>query len=119
MGYSAHDQELGYIQGMNIISSVLIYHNSPFATVNESLEILKFLMFDKKYRELYLNDFELAHKISNSIVNTLRVKCHDLYRHIVELHGIDLRIFVIGWLIPMLGNIVPLELMHLIINNYL
>ena len=51
-------------------------------------------------------------------MDTLRTKCHDLYQHCDDLQ-VDLRMFVLGWLIPLLGNIVPLRLMHLVINVYL
>ena len=27
--------------------------------------------------------------------------------------------FVVGWLLAMLGNIIPLKYMHLIVNNFL
>ena len=36
----------------------------------------------------------------------------------MEKFEIDVSQFVIGWLIPLLGNVVPLKHMHLVINAF-
>ena len=73
---------MGYVQGMNIISSIIIYHGQN--NIDESLQILKFLMQEKHFRDLYINDFELANKLAATAVHTLKLRCNDLYRHIVR-----------------------------------
>lgn len=33
--------------------------------------------------------------------------------------GVNLQIFIVGWLLAMLGNLIPLEQMHLVVNHFI
>lgn len=37
----------------------------------------------------------------------------------VEKYGVDLGMFGIGWILPMLGNIVPLTTIHMVVNIFI
>lgn len=87
MAYAGYDREVGYVQGMNIIASVLIYHAS---TTSESFSNFVYLMADRRFRDIYLKDFELANRLAESISLTLKTRCNDLYRHIVLIWPISL-----------------------------
>lgn len=54
MSYARIDPQIGYIQGMNIICSVILYHKLD---IYQCVQILKFLMISCNLRKIYLNDF--------------------------------------------------------------
>ena len=34
-------------------------------------------------------------------------------------NGVNLQIFVVGWILAMLGNLIPLKYMHLVVNSFI
>lgn len=80
MTYAKIDPQIGYIQGMNIVCSVLLYHDLD---IYNCIQVMKFLMIACGFRQVYLSDFELAHKLSASLAQALKYRCSDLYRHLV------------------------------------
>ena len=34
-------------------------------------------------------------------------------------NGVNLQIFVVGWILAMLGNLIPLKHMHLVVNSFI
>lgn len=82
MAYARIDPQIGYIQGMNIICSVLLYHKLD---VYQAVQILKFLMISCNFRQVFIKDFEFAHKISQNLLQSLKYRCSDIYRHLVKI----------------------------------
>lgn len=37
----------------------------------------------------------------------------------MERHGINLNMFMLGWILPMMGNIIPIDHMHMVMNSFL
>jgi hypothetical protein len=123
MAYARLDPEVGYVQGMNIVCSVLLYHS---ANMSDCVQVLKFLMVACEFRKVYLSDFAFAHRLSNSLTHALKYRCSDLHRHLVpelltqiEKYSVDIGIFIIGWVLPLLGNIIPLSHMHMVLNIFI
>lgn len=49
MAYAKIDPEVGYVQGMNIICSVLVYHNHNHnhnLNIYECIQVLRYLMIN-------------------------------------------------------------------------
>ncbi len=115
MSYARLDPEIGYVQGMNIICSVIIFHGSSF---DQCQQVFQFIMMGCEFRKLLQGQFEFGYRITDALLNFLKSRCYDLFAHIVERFEINLTQFVIGWLIPLMGNVVPLKHMHLVINAF-
>lgn len=81
MAYARVDAQIGYVQGMNIVCSVLLYHELD---INSCVQVMKFLMIACGFRQVYLHDFELAHKLAASLTQALKYRCSDLHRHLVN-----------------------------------
>lgn len=91
MAYARVDPQIGYVQGMNIICSVLLYH---CLDIYECIQIFKFLMITCNLRQIFLNDFEFAHRLSQNLTQCLKYRCSDLHRHLVQNKNIlDIEIF--------------------------
>lgn len=91
MAYARVDPQIGYVQGMNIICSVLLYH---CLDIYECIQIFKFLMITCNLRQIFLNDFEFAHRLSQNLTQCLKYRCSDLHRHIVHIkNNLDIEIF--------------------------
>jgi hypothetical protein len=52
--YSIYDRKTGYVQGMNMIAGVLLYH---IKSAELAFWALVEMMFEKQLRTMYLNDF--------------------------------------------------------------
>lgn len=54
--YSVLDQEMGYVQGMNLIAGIIILH---LKDINSSFIFFKEIMYYGKLRQFYIDDFKL------------------------------------------------------------
>lgn len=81
ISYARMDPQIGYVQGMNIVCSVLLFHN---LNVGECVQAFKYLMLACGFRQVYLFDFEFAHKLTANLVQALKFRCYDLHRHLVQ-----------------------------------
>lgn len=59
------DPEVGYVQGMNILCSVLLYHSLD---VGECLQVLRFFMGACGFRQAYLQEFEFAYRLCERLL---------------------------------------------------
>ena len=82
------DPEIGYVQGMNMIASVLVFHGKH---ITECVELFRYLMLICGFRDLYLKEFGLAYRCADTVVRSLNLRCHDLYRHLVWV------LLIVGW----------------------
>ena len=64
MAYARVDPEIGYVQGMNIICSVLIYHGN---SLDQCILIFKFLMIGCRFRDIFMNNFKLAFELTHNL----------------------------------------------------
>ena len=49
------------------------------------MQALKFLMLNCGFRQVYLREFEFAYKLIDNLIQALKYRCYDLYRHLVIL----------------------------------
>jgi glutathionyl-hydroquinone reductase len=75
------DREIGYIQGMNMILSGVIYHVS-----DESLcyGIIRTLFL--KIRNIYLDNFKKCYEHVEQLEALIKDNVYDLYEHLMELN---------------------------------
>ena len=79
--YHQIDPEVGYMQGMNIVASIVVYHSR---SVSESVEVFAMVMRKCNLREIYIEELSHARKHCHKIMILLRNKCNDLYVHLME-----------------------------------
>lgn len=57
---------LGYIQGMNFVACVLVYHSSSIA---KSSEIFNFIMLERSFQKIYEGDLSLSIQLAKSLLS--------------------------------------------------
>lgn len=67
--YSKLDEEVGYVQGMNMIAACIVYHSTNFS---DSLILMHSLMKSHNLRSIYLKDLSLSYEMSKKLVLQLR-----------------------------------------------
>jgi len=79
--YSKYDRQVGYVQGMNFIVGVLLYHSS------EEIAFWLFvsLMEDYEMREIYLSGLPGLYKHIYCIQTMMQGECRELIEYLVKL----------------------------------
>ena len=76
VAYSIYDVDLGYVQGLNMIAGVLLYHiknaEQTFWALVETMEY-------QELRLLYLDQFKLLKQHIVNIMKILKVRLPDLH----------------------------------------
>ena len=114
VAYSIYDMEMGYVQGVNMIAGVLLYHIK-----NESLTFwaLVEMMEYQELRMVYLHGFEHLHRHCEAIAGLLQSRVHDLHSHMEELQ-IASACFLNGWLLSLMSTAIPMEYMHGVLDQF-
>ena len=79
MGYCKLDSEIGYVQGMNIVASVMVYHT---CSAFEALKLFQLLMKQINLRQIYASDLTFGSKVAVVLVEELKRWAFDLYSHL-------------------------------------
>jgi hypothetical protein len=112
--YAKIDPDVGYVQGMNIIASIIIYHSVCSAT---GYEVFLHLMQSAGLRKIYLNDLGYVKDISKSLFAELKHISFDLYTHFNN-QSIDISSFLLSWYFSLMGTFIPLEYMHIVFDKF-
>ena len=80
VAYAQLDSEVGYVQGMNFVAAVLVYHSR---TSYEALNVFTYIMKLCGYRKLFLGDLSYSRKLAGRLTQDLRRLVYDLYVHLV------------------------------------
>lgn len=97
-----------------MIAGVLLYHiKNPEATFWALVDI----MYEKHLRMIYLNEFKHLHNHCNSIMHHISNKLNDLHQHMIDLDIIPAS-FLNGWLLSLMSTSIPMEHMHLVVDNF-
>lgn len=111
LGYCRLDWQVGYVQGMNIVASVVVYHSTGSY---EALKVFQLLMRQMDLRSVYLGDLSFGAKVATRLMKELERLAFDLYSHF-QAQGVDVKMFATSWYLSLLGAFVPVEWMHCII----
>lgn len=103
--YSVYDGKIGYVQGMNMIAGVLLYH---IKSAEQTFWAFVELMEQKELRAIYTGELDMLKTHSHAIIKQISTKINDLYQHMKAL-GIDSSCFINGWLLTLMSNAIPLE----------
>ena len=79
--YCALNSGVGYVQGMNLIAALLVYH---CPSSNEALQVLAFLMRGCGLRGLFLGQLEGAGVLARQLERDMRTSARDLQLHLVS-----------------------------------
>jgi len=114
VAYSIYDVDLGYVQGLNMIAGVLLYHiKNPEQTFWALVETMEY----QELRMIYLNQFkELKQHIVN-IMQIIKLKIPDLHALMEELDIIP-ECFINGWFLSLMSNCIPIEYMPPVIDKF-
>lgn len=102
--YARFDSNVGYVQGMNIIGSIVIYHSICSITANE---LFKHLMQTAGLRKIYLNDLSFGQNLNKELMKELKYISFDLYTHLTN-QSIDINAFTCSWYFSLMGIFIPL-----------
>ena len=112
--YSVYDQEVGYVQGMNLIAASLLYH---IKLPQNTFWVLVDLMETQELRQVYVRNMEALSHHCACIETLLQTKLSNLHEH-MQILGINIRCFLDGWLLSLMSKIVPLEDMHHVLSGF-
>ena len=112
--YSVYDPELGYVQGVNLIAAILLYH---IKSGEETFWALVDLMEQQELRMIYVGNLEHLRLRCSSIEQIFSKHESCLYGHMVRV-GVNINCFLDGWLLSLMSKMIPLELMHLVIDQF-
>lgn len=76
VAYSIYDVDLGYVQGLNMIAGVLLYH---IKSAEQTFWALVETMEYQELRLLYLDHFKLLKQHMVNIVKIIKTKIPDLH----------------------------------------
>ena len=80
LAYCAYDQEVGYVQGMNMIVGTLLYH---IKNPEMSFWALVDMMEVWELRMIYLDGFEHLKIHCKNVMEIVHLHVNDLYHHMV------------------------------------
>jgi TBC1 domain family member 14 len=106
--------EVGYIQGMNFIGAVLLYH------CGESLAFHLFIKLLDKYgiSDVFLMpEMNGLEQHNREISRLLQIEMPDLFFHFIE-KGVSLHLFTTEWIISLFLNCIPIELTSLYLDLF-
>lgn len=66
---------------------------------------------------IYLDNFKRLRQHCVNIVDLLYRKVNDLYRHMQSIN-VAAEVFLHGWLLALMGNCIPLEHMHAVVEKF-
>jgi hypothetical protein len=112
--YSVYDQEVGYVQGMNLIAANLLYHVKQTELTFWSLVDL---MEHTELRLVFAGSLHALRWHCERVDAMLATSLPLLHHHMIAL-GIDSRCFLDGWLLSLMSKVVPLEQMHLVLHAF-
>lgn len=64
--YCKIDWEIGYVQGMNIVASIIVFHATNSF---EALKVLELLMRQMNLRQIYASDLSFGFKVASGLVS--------------------------------------------------
>lgn len=112
--YSIYDAELGYIQGMNLITAILLYHiKSPEHTFWALVDLMEY----RELRMIYVGNLEHLVSHGKRIDHLICTTLNSLYVHMLKL-GVNSRCFLDGWILSLMSKIIPLEDMPSVLINF-
>lgn len=114
VAYSVYDLELGYVQGINNIAAVLLFH---IKNAEQTFWALVELMEYQQLRMIYLGKLEYLEEHCKRIKKLVEERFADLYRHADRL-GVDLSITLHGWVLSLMTKVVPLQDMHILLDSF-
>jgi hypothetical protein len=112
--YSVYDLELGYVQGINNIAAILLYH---IKDAEKTFWALVELMEYQELRMIYVGRLEFLQGHCLRIEQLIEEKLHDLSAHMLQI-GIDIKIVLHGWLLSLMSKLIPLSDMHAVLNSF-
>lgn len=112
--YSVYDNEVGYVQGMNLIAANLLYH---VKLAEETFWALVDLMENRELRMIYTGKMEYLGVHCANIDSLMSKSLPKIHTFMGDL-GINSRVFLDGWVLSLMSKVIPLESMHLVINNF-
>ena len=114
VAYSIYDVDLGYVQGLNMIAGVLLYHiKNPQETFWALVETMEY----QELRMLYLDQFSLLKQHLVNIMAILKKRIPDLHSLMEELDIIP-ECFINGWFLSLMSNCIPIEHMPEVIDRF-
>lgn len=99
---------------MNMIAGVLLYH---IKNSEQTFWALVDIMYEKDLRMIYVNDFKHLHGHCSRIAQYISDKLNDLHEHMLDLDIIPAS-FLNGWLLSLMSTSIPMDHMHLVIDNF-
>lgn len=105
---------MGYVQGVNLLAGVLLYHigNPP-----QAFWALVDLMEDKELRSLYLPGFPGLKAQEALLMAELSENLPEV-EEMMQNFGIPAESFLDGWLLSLMGNCVPLQFMAGVVEGF-
>ena len=102
--YSIYERQVDYVQGMNLIASVLLYH---IKDAEKCFWVLVDVMERQEFLEIYLNDFDKLKYYIKLLIKLVKYRINDLYEHF-EFLEVELQHVAYGWFLSLMCNVVPL-----------
>jgi hypothetical protein len=65
IGHCKIDWETGYVQGMNVVASVIVYHSTGSY---EALKVMELLMGQMNLRQVYASDLSFGSRVALALV---------------------------------------------------
>jgi hypothetical protein len=109
MAFSNYESSVGYVQGMNFIAAVLLYHGGEVA----AFWLLCALMENKRFnlRDVLSQGLPGLRVHETKLDELGRLRMGDLFEHF-DRHLVEISFFSTDWIISILTNFIPVELSH-------
>ena len=114
VAYSTYDSGLGYVQGLNMIAGVLLYHiknrEQTFWALVETMEY-------QELRLVYVDQFKHLRAHIERVLEIISQKLPDLHNLMQDLDIIP-DCFLNGWFLSLMSNCIPIEYMPDVIDKF-
>ena len=113
MAFSIYEASVGYVQGMNFIAAVLLYHGGEVA----AFWLLCSLMEKYNLRDVLSHGLPGLRQHEEALEKLGRQRMKSLFDHF-DKHSVSVSLFTTDWIISLLVNFIPIEISHIYLDLF-
>jgi len=105
---------IGYVQGINFLAAAILYHCDPHV----ALYFTSYLFEDCELCDVYREDMSGLHSHNKVIKNVIRMKCPEVYSHLVTQFDVEIECITTPWIIDLFSSLIPLDLYKFFLEKF-